>query len=536
MILRVKTRGPAAVIQKYQHIIRCYTTTNRADEKSNDTRRKSTAPASAYEVLGIPEKCSAASIRMAFKKLAKATHPDLQPETSTVEFIRILAAYEILSDPQKRAQYDENLRTRRAEQSTMNASHFDEKSSVGSWEERELADKSTEVVSWLKTYRVMVKDIIRRQEIGAGSGWKEDLRAETQSALRKAYFGPPVCEREGLPECFEAEERAESDLLDVLHLVSGRQLFGLVRQVHVPLLESRAPQTPTLLHPHSAALESNPDKSDPVQTVGEREIHTEDTQASQQAEGFSRGNFSGYNSHSAFVDLELQMFGNVVARSIRVPPKEMCSSFGQEDDEGDSIYVYLSSEQIDDYEIEEKRVKKMFLGTIRGLGSSKVGSVCNVYGPDGQRTHLILQHRTPGVKHMQWFRIGEDGSPCECRCRRATVLPSRYWIFEPRADTHNVGGWYIETFGHNKRSRSRMNNRGSDQHEEYKRGLSIYSGTRDKKMLHPAMYVMAAAYKTLDEEVEQRRRGSLATRFRTWSGLDKISSSFSGWWRSRWSY
>ncbi|KAL3681300.1 hypothetical protein R1sor_024256 [Riccia sorocarpa] len=543
MILRVKIGGPAGVLQRYQRILRYYTTTNGPEEKrSSVPRRTIAASASAYEVLGLSEKCSPASIRIAFKKLAKATHPDLQSESSTVEFIRVLAAYEILSDPQKRAQYDENLRSRRAEQTTADASHFEEKSHVRSREELELADKSTEVVSWLKTYRVMVKDIIRRQEIGAGSGWEEELRAETQSALRKAYFGPPVSEREGVPECFEAEERAQPDLLDVLHLVSGRHLFGLVRQVDVPLLESAAGQRPALLHTNPHALESNPDRFDPARTVERREIHTEESQGLQQAEGSPSSCSLRDDSQSVFVDLELEMFGNVVARSIRVPPEERCSDSdssgsGKEEDEGDSIYVYLSSEQIEDNELMEnasgQELKKIFLGSIRGLGSSKVGSVCNVYGPDGQRTHLILQHRTPGVKHMQWFRIGEDGSPCECRCRRASVLPSRYWIFEPRADTHNVGGWYIETFGHS--SRRRMNKRVSYESREYKHGFSIYSATRDDKKLHPAMYIMAAAYKTLDEEVGQRRRGALSTRLRAWSGLDQISSSFSTWWRSRWS-
>lgn len=33
----------------------------------------------------------------------------------------------------------------------------------------------------------------------------------------------------------------------------------------------------------------------------------------------------------------------------------------------------------------------------------------------------------------------------------------RFWIFEPRTDTHNVGGWYIETFDQSRRS-SRVSN------------------------------------------------------------------------------
>lgn len=52
----------------------------------------------AYEVLGVTRHSSQEEIQAAFRALAKATHPDLQPRdaqlSSTASFVRILAAYQ----------------------------------------------------------------------------------------------------------------------------------------------------------------------------------------------------------------------------------------------------------------------------------------------------------------------------------------------------------------------------------------------------------------------------------------------------------
>lgn len=61
-----------------------------------------------YETLGVSRRASDEEIRRAFRKLAKENHPDLNPGSpAAVErFKKITAANEILSDPQKRRQYD----------------------------------------------------------------------------------------------------------------------------------------------------------------------------------------------------------------------------------------------------------------------------------------------------------------------------------------------------------------------------------------------------------------------------------------------
>ena len=61
-----------------------------------------------YDVLGVSKRASEDEIRRAFRKLAKEHHPDLNPDNagSAERFKKITSANEILSDPEKRRQYD----------------------------------------------------------------------------------------------------------------------------------------------------------------------------------------------------------------------------------------------------------------------------------------------------------------------------------------------------------------------------------------------------------------------------------------------
>jgi len=61
-----------------------------------------------HEVLGVKRDASADEIRKAYRKLAKEFHPDLNPGKPAAEarFKAVTAAYDILSDPEKRGRYD----------------------------------------------------------------------------------------------------------------------------------------------------------------------------------------------------------------------------------------------------------------------------------------------------------------------------------------------------------------------------------------------------------------------------------------------
>ncbi len=61
-----------------------------------------------YEVLGVERGASESDIKKAYRKMAKLYHPDLHPNDKEAEtkFKEISEAYEVLTDKQKRANYD----------------------------------------------------------------------------------------------------------------------------------------------------------------------------------------------------------------------------------------------------------------------------------------------------------------------------------------------------------------------------------------------------------------------------------------------
>ncbi|KAL8091499.1 hypothetical protein AgCh_033932 [Apium graveolens] len=236
----------------------------------------------AYQVLGVSQSSSLSEIKSCFRKLAKLTHPDLSPPPPPPphhhhhhhhhhQFLQILAAYEILSDSEKRAHYDKYLLSQRS------------------------------VVQTVET-RLGYFDVLER---------------DFYSALHAAYYGPEMDSMDLLPDCFEAEERSATETPEVLHIVSGRDLFGIVR------IAERIPK---------------------ISRTSNVELST-----------------------SAFADSR--------------------------------------------------------------------------------------------VKHLHWYHIGDEASVCECRCRRARLPPSRFWLFEPRCGLHDIGGWNVETFGRDKKGRNVLSQR-----------------------------------------------------------------------------
>lgn len=79
-----------------------------------------------YEILGVSTEASSDEIKKVFRRLARKYHPDLNPGDKAAEekFKDIGEAYEVLSDPNKRSQYDQFSRFWKKNRKAGKASSF----------------------------------------------------------------------------------------------------------------------------------------------------------------------------------------------------------------------------------------------------------------------------------------------------------------------------------------------------------------------------------------------------------------------------
>lgn len=84
-----------------------------------------------YDILGVSEKASLEDITSAKNELAKKYHPDVNIKNgidTTEQMQEILEAYRILSNPDKRSEYDWTIRKNRPVMQTFDLHHMEESS------------------------------------------------------------------------------------------------------------------------------------------------------------------------------------------------------------------------------------------------------------------------------------------------------------------------------------------------------------------------------------------------------------------------
>jgi hypothetical protein len=101
-----------------------------------------------YAVLGVQEDASQDEIKQAFRERALECHPDRADEgeeaAAKEEFLRVRKAFELLSDPQKRAAYDANdAQVTEAENGT--EGHVRRRSYKTAWRQNQNVDRDIHV-------------------------------------------------------------------------------------------------------------------------------------------------------------------------------------------------------------------------------------------------------------------------------------------------------------------------------------------------------------------------------------------------------
>ena len=66
---------------------------------------------------------------------------------------------------------------------------------------------------------------------------------------------------------------------------------------------------------------------------------------------------------------------------------------------------------------------------------------------------LLESHFSPSAALQQslcCFCAAAEAPQVICTCKRAAMPPSSLWLFPPRSEQHQIGGWYFEWTGHKR--------------------------------------------------------------------------------------
>jgi len=189
-----------------------------------------------YEVLGIEQSASQEQVRSAFRKLARERHPDrfqgVVRRDAEREFQAITEAYNILSDPERRARYDQTLQGAGGSEGLTNP--------------RELA-------------RAMLAKAVSLMKAGdtsrAGEFFSHAVAHDPQSAKAHHLYGSFLAQHGGrLEEALrQLDQAVKLDPLNVRVLLDASRLFARARMF---TRASRLAETAAELSPDDPTVES----------------------------------------------------------------------------------------------------------------------------------------------------------------------------------------------------------------------------------------------------------------------------------------
>jgi hypothetical protein len=482
---------------------------------ATDAPRAPAPPSCLYALLGL-DPAGAASrrdIKRAFREVAKRTHPDATRADDAVAaeaFVRVLAAYEILSCEKRRALYDAE-RLERARRTTDDDRDQSSSSSSSRGRARDAADAFEKYSDVWRDYNGAVDALVP----------KRALAAELRRALEFVAEGPEVDVDavrlgEEFPRRFETEERATAKVVadregvvDLAHVVSGRTVLAVIREARAREEIGEEIGAEGAMRALAGAVGGGT-----AGAANEANEATEEDDA-QLCDGGDPPD-ARHRRGRDDAKLELVVGGRVVAIATR------------RDALGDVVVRRAPDATADEAVLRAASTSSGGAGDAYRSNSisNSDGLVCVVSALDGVVTdaggttrHRIVAHATPGVTRLAW--IDAAAGVVVAKATRAWLPPSDAWLFAPRSRDHDIGGWYFELRGGRKEEEGLLGE-GEDARDDDAfraagrdfRAFAKAAGAdpdaaarrrRDAVALPPAVALFCTAFRLLDRERGEAR-------------------------------